>query len=404
MSAREADLAYPTAEVVECPFPFYARLRDEAPVHRLADGTYLVSRWEEVMEVAQTPATFSNRIGPLNDQILGGPRVGGDDEGPWPLPFTDGPPHRRQRSFCARLVTRRRLNWFAPRIERLVDELIDAFPTEVIEFRSAFAEPLPRRVMMETFGFPREDETDIVRMTSGHGPVGARLASVQERAAEQRRRLELGEYFRTQVLERHARPTDDFLTEIIEAQCERDGTLDLPYLIAEVGNLFAAGNATTAHMLASTMLLLADDGEALERVRRDRAVIRPLLEESLRLESPIQWLQRVVTHDVELGGVKIPAGSLVLILWGSANRDQRQFEDPDDLRLDRPRAARHLAFGVGIHMCVGAPLARLEGEIAFNRLLDRLADPRLAEPGAIAHIPNVNQRAPSTVRLEWPRR
>jgi cytochrome P450 len=155
-------------------------------------------------------------------------------------------------------------------------------------------------------------------------------------------------------------------------------------------------------MLASTMLLLAGDTDTLGHIRRDRAVIRPLLEESLRLESPIQWLQRVVTHDVELGGVIIPAGSLVLILWGSANRDERQFEDPDALRLDRSRATRHLAFGVGIHMCVGAPLARLEGEIAFNRLLDRRPDPRLVEPEPISHIPNVNQRAPSTVRVEWP--
>jgi cytochrome P450 len=401
VSIHLADLAYPTPEVVECPFPFYARLRAEAPVHRLPDGTYLVSRWEEVMEVARTPEAYSSLIGPLNDQILGGPRVGGDAAGPWPLPFTDGPRHRLQRSFCARLVTRARLNWFGPRIERLVDELIDAFPPEPVEFRSAFAEPLPRRVMMETFGFARADEADIIGWTSGFGPVGAKLASPEERAAEQQRRLELGEYFRAEVIERHASPTDDFLTEIIQAQVERDGSLDLPYLIAEVGNLFAAGNATTAHMLASTMLLLAGDAEMHELVRRERRMIRPLVEESLRLESPIQWLQRVATRDVALGDVEIPAGSLVLVLWGSANRDERRFVDPDALRLDREQASRHLAFGVGIHMCVGAPLARLEGEVAFNRLLDRLPELRLAGSGTISHIPNVNQRAPSAVRVEW---
>jgi cytochrome P450 len=394
---------YPSPEVVECPYPFYAALRDESRVHRLPDGTWLVSRWEDVVKVVRDPDTFSNDIGPTNDQILGGPRVGGDASGPWPLPFTDGDRHREQRSFSAKLVVRDRLRWYEPRIVRLVDELIDGFAAAgTVEFRSAFAEPLPRRVMMETFGFPREDEQDFVRWTSGQGPVGSKLASAEEQAAEQQRRLELGDYFRTKILERREQPTDDFLSEIVEAQVARDGELDLPYLLAEVANLFAAGNATTAHMLASTMLLLLQHPAELDRIREDHSLIPTMLEEAMRLESPVQWLQRIVTTDTELAGVEIPAGSLVLVLWGAANRDGRKFDDPERFQIDRPSVAKlQTAFGYGIHMCVGAPLARLEGRIAFQRLLDRLEKLRLVGPDPLTHIPNINQRAPTAVQIAF---
>jgi cytochrome P450 len=393
---------YPSPEVVECPFPFYEALREEAPVHRLPDGTWLVSRWDDVVRVVRDHGTFSNEIGPTNDQILGGPRVGGDASGPWPLPFTDGDRHREQRSFCAKVVVRERLRWYEPRITRLVDELIDGFAAQgAVEFRSAFAEPLPRRVMMETFGFPREDEPDFIRWTGGFGPVGAKLASAEEQAAEQQRRLELGDYFRTKILERREQATDDFLSEIVEVQVARDGELDMPYLLAEVANLFAAGNATTAHMLASTMLLLLQHPAELDRVRDDRSLIPTMLEEAMRLESPVQWLQRIVTTDTEIDGVEIPAGSLVLVLWGAANRDGRKFEEPERFQIDRPSVAKfQTAFGYGIHMCVGAPLARLEGRIAFERLLDRLRDVRLAGV-PITHIPNINQRAPTAVHIEF---
>lgn len=397
------ECTYPSPELIEDPYAFYAALRDEAPVHPIADRTFVVSRWDDVNHVVHEPELFSNLIGPRNDQILGGSRVGGDDSGPWPLPFTDGAQHRRQRSFCAQSVVRSRLTWFEPRIERLVDELIDGFAADgEVEFRSAFAAPLPRRVMMETFGFPRADEPDIIRWTGGQGPVGAKLASPEEQAAEQERRLQLGDYLRGKILERRDRPTDDFLTEIVQIQIDRDGELDMPYLIAEVANLFAAGNHTTAHMLASTMLLFLQNPDELERARAERPLIRTALEESMRLESPVQWLQRIVTEDTELGGVALPKGSLVLILWGAANRDERKFDDPERFVIDRPAVAkRQMAFGYGIHMCVGAPLARLEGEIAFNRVFDRLANLRLTAANDFTHIPNMNQRAPVSVRVAF---
>jgi cytochrome P450 len=404
-SGRPAsDYEYPSPAVIECPYAFYGALRDGAPVHRLPDGTHLVSRYEDVVRVARSPLLYSNMIGPLNDQILGGPRVGGDASGPWPAPFVDGKQHRLQRAFCSLLVAPERMRWFEPRIERLVDELIDGFAgAGRVEFRSAFAGHLPRRVMMETFGFPRSDEADIIRWTSGQGPVGAKLASPEQQAAEQQRRLELGEYLRQKIHARLDQPTDDFLTEIVGAQVARDGTLDEPYLLSEVANLFAAGNLTTAHMIASTMLLLVEHPAELERVRADRSLLPAMLEESMRLESPVQWLQRIVTEDTELGGVQLEAGSMLLVMWGAANRDERQFDEPDRFVIDRPRVAREqTAFGFGVHRCVGVPLARVEGRIAFDRLLDRLPNLRLVGDAAdVTHIPNMNQRAPVQVHVAF---
>lgn len=399
-----AGFEWPSPEVIECPYAFYKALRDEAPIYRLPNGQYVVSRYADVLKVVRDTETFSSMIGPVNEHILGGPRVGGDASGPWPLPFTDAEDHHRQKSYCANLVGRERLNWFAPKIRRLVDELIDDFAhAGRVEFREAFALKLPRRVMMEMYGFTRDDEPDLIRWTAGSGPSGAALASPAEQAAEQKRRLELAEYLRGKILERLAEPTDDFLTEIVQVQVDRDGEPDMPYLLTEVANIFAGGNHTTAHMLSSTMLLLCENPDQLESVRENRTLIRPMLEESIRVESPVQWLHRITTRDTEFNGVEIPARSLVILFWASANRDERKFEDADRFWVQRPAVAKYqMGLGYGVHMCLGGPLARLEGDIAFNRLFDRLPNLRLAAGwDDVRHIPHPNQRAPEQVFIEF---
>jgi cytochrome P450 len=396
--------AYPSPEVIENPFPFYAWLRSEAPVFRLDDGSFLVSRWDDIAQIVRHPEIYSNKIGPLNDQILGGPRLGGDASGPWPTSFADLPELRPQRVISSLLVTRERLESYEPIMLRKVDELIDSFAASgAIEFRSAFASLLPRRVMMDIFGFPAEDEPDFIRWASGQGPVGSKLASPEERVAEQRNRLELAGHFEQHILARVDAPRDDFLTVFVQALIERDGAIDMPYAQTELVNLFAAGNGTTAHMLASALLLLLEHPAELERVRADPSLIPAMLEETIRLEGPIQWNQRVATQDVVLHGVPIPAGSLVLISWAAANRDESKFAEPDRFEIDRPGLVKqHLAYGQGIHKCLGVLLARLEGRIAMQRLLERLPNLRLAVPASeVRHIPNLNQRSPAALQIEF---
>jgi cytochrome P450 len=401
---RACPFTYPSPEVVENPFPFYAWMRHKAPVHRLPDGSFMVSRRKDIIDIVRNPDVFSNFIGPLNDQILGGPRVGGSAEGPWPTSFAATPKLREQRAMSASIVSREALRSYEPIIARHADGLIDTFISRgKAEFRSEFASLIPRRVMMEIFGFPREDEPDFIRWASGQGPVGSKLASPEEQAREQQNRLDLADYFKRKVLARLESPEDDYVSVFVHDQVARDGALDLPYVLAELTNLFAAGNGTTAHMLASAMLLLLQNPRELERIRADRELVRPMLEEVVRLEGPIQWNQRVVMEDVELHGVEIPAGSIVIIVWAAANRDEETFPDPDAFDIDRPGLLkRHLGYGQGVHLCLGAPIARLEGQIAMNRVLDRLHNLRLdPDAGEATHIPNLNQRSPTAVHIAF---
>lgn len=396
--------AYPSPELIECPFGFYETLRDRAPVHRLPNGDVMVTRWAEIEEVARDRVTYSNLIGPRNPQVLGGIRVGGDDAGPWPLPFADDPGHSAQRRLCRSIVSRRWMEWFEPVVARLSDELIDTFaPRGEAEFRSEFAELLPRRVMMEAFAFPRRDEERLMEWSRGPGPVGSRLGSEADRAAEARRRSGLAAYMGAAIAERHRHPGDDYLSELIADQVDRDGSLDVPYLLAEVTNLFAAGNVTTAHMIASAMRLLLEHPEQLSRVGMNRTLIAPLLEETMRLESPIQWLQRLTTRPCTLGGVDLAPGTMLLIAWGSANRDPEVFDDPERFDIERPDLVkRQVAFGFGAHRCLGAPIARLEGRVAFDRVLTRLPGLR---PHPIhkdeTHLQTPNQRAPTAVHIAF---
>jgi cytochrome P450 len=258
---------------------------------------------------------------------------------------------------------------------------------------------LPLRLVCELLGLPREDFARILGWASPHLSIGLRFYPQElQDGAREHSRERLG-YIAEIVRERHERPGDDAISELIRGQVERDGVFDLAEVTADAALLLNAGSGTTTQMLASTMLLLLRHPPLLERVREDPKLLPPLLEESLRLESPQQWQPRVAAVDVELGGVEIPAGSLVLALLASANRDGERFEEPDEPRLEPGRARGHLAFSFGIHACLGAPLARLEGRIAFERLLARLADIRLAdEPQPMA---NVNFRGPERLPIEF---
>jgi cytochrome P450 len=398
-TARIDTFEYPSAEVTHCPYRFYEALRKEAPAHRLPSGDFIVSRWEDIVHVVRHPEIFSSLVGPYNPHVLGGPRVGGDDSGPWPLSFSDDPEHKRNRSLNQFLVSRERLASYEPLITRHANALIDEFAGRgEAELRTQFGGPLPRRVMVEILGARPEDDPKFAEWFGGQGPRGTRFASPEEKAQELRKTDELREYMRSLVLERLAEPRDDYLSDLARAQVERDGEPDIPYLITEGVNLFGAAVGTTAHFIANTMLLLLQHPDELERVRADRSRIRPVLEESLRRESPVQWSGRVAAVDTELHGVSIPARSNLLLMWGAANHDPERFDDPERFWVGRPGVGKfHMAFGYGMHMCIGAPLARLEAQISLELLLDRLRNLRLVDGFELAWLPRVNQRAPEAV-------
>jgi cytochrome P450 len=394
---------YPSEEVVTCPYPFYASLRGGAPVHRLPNGDYLVSRWADLVHVARHPELFSNAIAHANPGFddANAARAGEGKFTNMALPFCDPPDHTAKRSLLMPLFMPDALRGYQPTIRTIADDLIDAFPSGgKVDFRAAFADYLPPTVMLRLFGIPQEDEPMVRAWMQTSTGQGLRFATDEQKARQVAAMAEARAYFERALNDRIDHPTGDFLSEIVRLKMERDGQLDDYYLVGEVTTIYSAAYHNTVYMLCSAMRLLLQNPDQMARVREDRSLCRGLVDEALRLESPVQWLQRVVTEDTELGGVPLPKGAVCLVLWGSGNRDEGKFEDPDRFWIERPNALRdHLAFGYGIHKCLGARLARLEGQIAFEQLLDRLGEIRL--DGEVEHAYDVNHRAPLAVPITY---
>lgn len=391
---------YPSPEVIECPYPFYRALRDDEPVHRLPNGDFVISRWEDIVYVVRNPEIFSSLVGPTNEHVLGGPRVGGDESGPWQLSFSDDPAHARNRTLNRPLFTRERLGRYEPVIREFADGLIDAFAERgEAELVSEFATQLPRLVIFEILGIPRED-VDLLRswLSGGQGPRGTRLATPEELAVELANTDNLRDYVHALIVERLETPGDDYLSELAQAQVQRDGEPDLPYLVTEGVSLLGAAIGTTANFIANTLILLLEHPEHMPGLVDDPTRLRAVLEESLRTESPVQWSGRITAVETELHGVTIPAGSNILLMWAAANRDERKFDDPERFWVGRPDVAKHhVGFGHGIHKCIGAPLARLECQISVEQLLSRLPGLELSDSYDGKHATRINVRSPATI-------
>lgn len=394
---------YPSTEVVTCPYPFYSALRDQAPVHRLPNGDYLISRWEDLVYVARHPELFSNAIGHVNPgfDAATASQEGEGKLGRWALPFCDPPDHTAKRSLLLPLFMPEPLRTYEPTIRSIADELIDRFPADGrVDFRMAFADYLPPTVMLRLFGVPQPDEPMVRAWMQTSTGQGFHYATEEQKRAQQAAMAEAHAYFHEMLTSRVDQPTGDFLSEIVRLKMERDGQLDLYYLVGEVTTIYSAAYHNTVYMLCSAMRLLLENPDQMARVREDRSLCRGLVDEALRLESPVQWLQRVVTEDTEVGGVRLPKGAVCLMLWASGNRDDAKFEEPERFWIERPNALRdHLAFGYGIHKCLGARLARLEGQIAFEQLLSRLTNVEL--DGEVPHAYDVNHRAPLSVPIRY---
>jgi cytochrome P450 len=349
-----------------CPYPTYGQLRDEGVRFAPELDAYVVSRYDDVVSVLRNHAIFSSTAS------LGRPPRDPDDEGPNDSPLlilSDQPDHSTFRSIVNRAFTPVRVRAWEQQIRDLCDGLIDDFvDAEQVDFVEAFSGPLPIAVITSVLGVPGEDapmfrrySEELTRSLGGHASDPGSSARV---AREFSARIDPLVVDALGVRSQHILP--------VIAEARADGVLTPEESTRFVMELIVAGNITTSHHLTSSMLQLARDPRLASSLREDPSEIPSFVEESLRLESPIQGLYRTALEDVEVGGVTIPAGSRVFVLYGAANRDPRMWDDPDDLDVGRELAQRHLAFGRGIHTCLGAPLAREEGRIAVEQLLDRL--------------------------------
>lgn len=394
---------YPSPAVCIDPYPFFAALRDEAPVAKVPGrDEYLISRHEDIVAVMKQSEVFSNLVFLIEDGAVRAATL--DDVRPdrvGPIFSADPPAHTRKRKLAFEYFKPGRLPAYEPMIAAVADELIDAFAgAGSCEFVSELATPLPTRAIFGILGLPPADAANALRWGDYDGH-GNRYQPPERRAGLEDGIRDMVAYIRTAVLERHEQPRDDMLSDFIRAHVTADGWFDVGNIVAEAVNFINGGMHTTRDMLGNTMRFLLEHGD--ERLWEDRVLLGKAIEESLRLEPTLQWTGRLALRDAEVAGTAIPAGSVLLLLLASANRDATVFEAPDSFEPRRPDLKAHLAFGTHIHSCLGAPLARLEGRVAFELLFARLRNIRLAPGNDFAPRDSLNFRGPRALLLEFDR-
>ena len=362
-------------EFVADPYPMYHRLRAEDPVHHSPLGFWVLTRYPDVMAMLRDPRLIKEPIAAFVAARFGmavPPGLG------LSMLDRDPPDHTRLRGLVSKAFTPRALEKLRPGIQQIVDGLLDeAAGRGSMDLIEEFAYPLPVRVICEMLGVPVQDHErfkawglDIARgldaiMLPPDSPVGQR--SVSGRRA-------LAEYFRELIAERRAAPREDMLSALIAAE-EAGDKLGEEELLATCILLLVAGHETTVNLIGNGTLALLRHPDQLRKLRESPGLIGTAVEELLRFDGPVQRTARIPSEDITIGGRTIPKGEMVMPFLGAADRDPTQFPSPDRLDISRTDN-RHIAFGMGIHFCLGAPLARMEGQIAINTLLARL--PKLA--------------------------
>jgi len=380
-------------EAIRCPYPYFDRVRDEEPVVFVPEiECWLVTRYADIVQVARDPQTFSSIMptGPvlarqqtaavqslLADEpelaarlqrLRGGTRV---------LLSADPPDHVRQRKLVNRAFTPPKVKALEPRITEVAHQLVDAFaPRGRAEVVHDYGVLLPLTIIAECLGVADDElpqfkrwSDDFVAVIGNHAMNRDQLRSLLLSQNE------FYEYFGRKVAERRQEPRTDLISDLVEARIDDEPLRD-DEILAMLNQFLVAGNETTTKLIASSVRLLLEEPERMEALRAEPAAVAGFVEEALRLEPPVQGLYRTAVVDTEVGDVPIAAGQHLLLVYAAGNRDGARFEQPACLDPGRPNLMSHLAFGTGEHFCLGAALARAEGRIAIEVLLERLDDLR----------------------------
>ena len=382
-------------ELQQCPYDAYRMLRDEAPAYR-QPGTdiYIVTRYEDVRRVLMDPETFPSgsagtayrmKTGNIERQKRVAERFAQKGWVPGPtLASRDDPNHRQMRAMFNEAFKPSRIMQIDPLVETLAYELIDGFLTDGhCDWVRQFAVPLPLFIIGEQMGMPRADMWQIKRWTDAFFHRISMMLPEEREMEMVDREIEAQHYFQPIFERLRQHPDDSLISILVNTVIEGWGRpLNDGELHAEMmADTFVGGSETTTNALAAGMRLLIENKDVWRQLNSDpERYMKTFIEEVLRLESPVQSLMRFCAKDTEIGGVKIPDGALINVRYAAANRDERAFGCPEEIDLDRQKAGSHMAFGSGVHHCLGAPLARRELIWGFTAVVDRFEDMSFA-PG-----------------------
>jgi cytochrome P450 len=401
---QRVDLLDPTFKAN--PYPAYAELRSRAPVHRVelpdGRGVWLITRYDDVLAVLKDARFVKDwRKALTPEQLAQVPPIPPVLE---PLSRnmldTDPPDHDRLRALVSRAFTPRLIERLRPRVQTIADGLLDEVQDRgEMDLIDDYAFPLPITVIAELLGVPAEDRNSF-RKWSDAAVSGNTTQEYVEKVLIPHMTA-FTDYLHALFEEKRKNPKDDLVSALVRAE-EAGDKLSEDELLGMVFLLLVAGHETTVNLIGNGVLALLRHPDQLRKLRGDPSLIKPAVEELLRYDGPVETsTERFAREDVEIDGTVIPRGEMVLVVLASADRDPARFSDPDTLDITRADN-RHLAFGKGIHHCLGAPLARMEGQIAISTLLDRMPDLRLkGSPGSLSWRPGLVLRGLRGLPVEF---
>ncbi|MEN3951720.1 cytochrome P450 [Iodidimonas sp. SYSU 1G8] len=401
-------------EVQECPYPAYKMLRDEAPIWKdPVTGFYTVTRYEDLRKVLMDTESFSNSRSVedtrINTDRAKRMRALYEEKGWLPAPTLaarDDPDHRALRNLFDKTFRAGKIKELDPDVQELAYRLIDDFIEDGrCDWVRQFAVPLPLIIIGRQMGAKEEDIWQIKAWTDAWVKKLGMMQTEDEERWSVEMEIEQQHYFQPIIEKLRQEPNDSLLSDLVNTFIPEWGrTLNDNELHGELtGDTFVGGSETSTNALSAGIMLLADDRDSWLKLKNDPdKYLKTFCEEVLRLEGPVQGLFRIAARDIEMHGVTIPKGAIINTRYAAANRDERHFECPDKLDLERKNAGSHLAFGSGIHHCLGAPLARRELYWGFKSFIDRIDDFWLA-PGKnkFRHQPNFCLRALKELHIEF---
>jgi len=391
---EQPDINLFDAELQQCPYDAYKQLRDDAPVYNIP-GTqmWVVSRYEHVREVLMDPQRFPSSAADSQFRASAGDMERAQkvmerfkEKGWLPAPTLNGrddPNHKQMRAMFNQAFKPSKIKEIDPQVEGLAYELIDGFLDDGhCEWVKQFCVPLPLFIIGEQMGAKREDMWKIKRWTDAFFQRISLMLPEDKHMEMVDREIEAQNYFQPIFERLRENPDDSLISVLVNTVIEEWGRpLTDNELHAEMmADTFVGGSETTTNALAAGMKLLIENKDVWHQLKSDPdKYMKTFVEEVVRLESPVQSLMRFVNEDTELAGVTIPAGAMINVRFAAANRDERMFECPEKLDLERPKAGAHMGFGSGTHHCLGAPLARRELTWGFTAVVDRFEDMWFAE-------------------------